>query len=210
MPSESVVFQGVTYNRYPESKRISDRRYFKRFRGYLHRDVWSASFGAIPKGGFIHHKDGNTVNNDISNLELVTPKQHADCHASPERKERGRQRMADIRPLASAWHASAEGRAWHREHARKVASGLLFVDKKCTVCDAAYSVKSVAAKRSKHCSNSCKSKARRLRGDDDEFRICPVCGECFRCNRYAKTKRCSLACANRARFGPSDGVQPVG
>ena len=39
---------------------------------YLHRAVYQAFVGEIPKGIEINHKDGNKLNNDISNLELST------------------------------------------------------------------------------------------------------------------------------------------
>ena len=52
---------------------------------YEHRMVWKKFFGDIPKGFVIHHKDGNKLNNDISNLVLMNAKEHAQMHA----KQRG-------------------------------------------------------------------------------------------------------------------------
>jgi len=34
----------------------------------------------IPNGYFIHHKDGNHFNNEISNMELITPQEHSKLH----------------------------------------------------------------------------------------------------------------------------------
>ena len=39
-----------------------------------HRVVWELHNGAIPSGHQIHHRDGNKLNNDIGNLELVDTK----------------------------------------------------------------------------------------------------------------------------------------
>ena len=43
---------------------------------FVHRLVWSAFKGAIPKNLQINHKDENKQNNNLSNLELVTPKEN--------------------------------------------------------------------------------------------------------------------------------------
>lgn len=59
----------------------------------LHRVIWKDKNGKIPKGYYIHHKDGNKTNNSIKNLEVVTPLQHADRHP---RKRRDVQFIIDI------------------------------------------------------------------------------------------------------------------
>jgi len=43
---------------------------------YLHRLVWETFMGDIPEGLQINHKDGDKSNNNLSNLELVTPQQN--------------------------------------------------------------------------------------------------------------------------------------
>ena len=51
----------------------------------VHRLVYEAFIGEIPKGYEIHHIDGNKENNEISNLAPVTRGQHMRLHAK-ERK----------------------------------------------------------------------------------------------------------------------------
>lgn len=64
--------------------------YYKRSTGgvtiALHRVIWEETYGAIPDGYHIHHKDGNSLNNDVSNLELLTNSNHIKLHA-PKRVE---------------------------------------------------------------------------------------------------------------------------
>lgn len=43
---------------------------------YLHRLIYETFIGDIPQGMQINHKDENKMNNDIENLEVVTPKQN--------------------------------------------------------------------------------------------------------------------------------------
>lgn len=50
----------------------------------LHRRIWQEANGPIPEGMHIHHIDGSRENNDLSNLQLVTPEEHYKIH-----KERG-------------------------------------------------------------------------------------------------------------------------
>lgn len=48
----------------------------------VHRLVYEAFVGEIPKGYHIHHKDGNKQNNRFDNLELLHPSDHASESAS--------------------------------------------------------------------------------------------------------------------------------
>lgn len=48
---------------------------------FEHRAVWEIINGPIPQEMFIHHKDENRLNNDISNLELVTYESHRRKHS---------------------------------------------------------------------------------------------------------------------------------
>ena len=207
--AETIDFDGVRYYRYPEAERKSDRRYFRRCGKYLHRAVWQFHNGPIPKGFQVHHKDEDTSNNDVGNLELLTPKQHVAKHITPERTEASRKHIERIRPLTKAWHRSNEGHKWHVEHGKKVAAGKVPVKKECQRCRAKYLVFN-PKQQDKYCSSKCRAYARRERGDDDITRICSMCGGEFVINRYARSKCCSRYCGGQLRRRKTDGVQPVG
>ena len=51
-----------------ENKRKTER---------IHRLVYETFVGKIPKGYQIHHKDGNKQNNELENLAMLTPREHA-------------------------------------------------------------------------------------------------------------------------------------
>lgn len=117
---ESIVFNGRKYNRYPESNNPAHRKYFARAGHRLHRDVWIFHNGPIPEGMHVHHIDGNTANNDISNLACVTRAEHWNEHRA-ELSERSKspkqlEHLAKTRGSAAQWHRSAEGLEWHRQH----------------------------------------------------------------------------------------------
>lgn len=46
----------------------------------MHRKIYEQHYGAIPDGYHIHHKDGVHANNDVNNLQCVTPQEHYDIH----------------------------------------------------------------------------------------------------------------------------------
>jgi hypothetical protein len=46
----------------------------------LHRYIWEEANGLIPEGYHIHHIDGNRKNNELINLQLVTPGEHNKIH----------------------------------------------------------------------------------------------------------------------------------
>lgn len=54
-----------------------------------YRKLWEAHYGPIPKDDkgrsyHIHHIDGDRLNNDITNLKMVTIKEHYDIHYANE------------------------------------------------------------------------------------------------------------------------------
>ena len=57
----------------------------KGYKVFEHRQVWEDNRGMIPKGLFVHHKDGNKRNNNIENLELVNRTEHGNKHLLPNR-----------------------------------------------------------------------------------------------------------------------------
>lgn len=88
---EKVSYGGKVFTRNLDSKNWSKRMYFvghkynritkKSKEVYLHRVIWEDNRGPIPCDCVIHHKDGNPLNNDISNLECIPEYLHLrTCH----------------------------------------------------------------------------------------------------------------------------------
>jgi len=51
-------------------------------REYLHIYLWKKTNNKpVPQGHVIHHKDGNSLNNNIQNLECISSKEHKALHA---------------------------------------------------------------------------------------------------------------------------------
>ena len=91
---ETIVYRGKKYNRSPNSTRRQHRVYFWRHDKWkeapvaLHRQIWIDQNGPIPAKYSIHHKDGDTLNNSIENLELLSPKDHAILHINERKVEK--------------------------------------------------------------------------------------------------------------------------
>lgn len=92
--TECIEYKGEKYYRNPNAK-DSKKNYFCTSHGKhgnkvkrLHCEIWKEHNGEIPKGYHIHHKDGDPLNNDISNLECISSSEHHQKHmAEPKRKE---------------------------------------------------------------------------------------------------------------------------
>ena len=176
--------------------------YNSSLRKHLHQYVWEKEHGPIPKGYEIHHIDGNTMNNDITNLMMVTIKEHKEIHAnniSEERMDYLRKNLdKNARPKAIKWHKSEKGSEWHKKHYEKYKEKFHRKDTfKCECCGEQF--ESVVTGVNRFCSNKCKSKFRRDSGVDDVYRTCELCGNNFKVNKYSKAKTCSRSCANRLR-----------
>jgi hypothetical protein len=42
--------------------------------------VWEAKHGPLPKGKIVHHRDRDSLNDEIENLQALTPSEHAHEH----------------------------------------------------------------------------------------------------------------------------------
>ena len=163
----------------------------------LHRYIWELSNGEIPKGYEIHHIDGDKANNDITNLAMLETSEHRLAHIETTRLtgnnnvESGH--LERIRPLTKEWHASSEGREWHKEHYECNKDKLHRKDSfTCEQCGIAF--ESEVTGNNRFCSNKCKSAWRRASGIDDEERKCEICGKTFKTNKYSRTRTCSRKC----------------
>ena len=66
------------------------RRFTIRYNGYygatdgdrenLHRLVWEANYGPVPRGMHVHHIDHDKTNNDPGNLEILSASEHQSHH----------------------------------------------------------------------------------------------------------------------------------
>lgn len=157
--------------------------------------VWQNNFGEVKKGYHIHHVDENKSNNEIDNLQEISAKDHALLHMTDERRKISSEWASIIRPLTKEWHASEEGNKWHSEHAKKTFKRDHPIDYLCECCGSRFIVDVLDVKRTKFCSNKCKSKFRRDSGKDDIAIKCEWCGEEFKRNKYAKQRFCSKKCS---------------
>ena len=131
---EEFIYRGITFRRYPDANQPSHQRYFKpggadAARGVeaLHREIYKDNFGPIPDGWHVHHADGDWNNNDPSNLKAIPQEEHWSEHHTVgfwNDREAVREHLDRIRPMASEWHRSKEGRRWHSEHAKRQSTGI--------------------------------------------------------------------------------------
>lgn len=188
-------FDGVSYYRCGP--------YFQRKGKRLHRMVWEYNNGPIPEGYEVHHVDGDKSHNDIENLQLLPGGEHTRLHMTdPDRIDQSRINVSIARDAAREWHGTKDGFAFHSKHAKEYWQHAEMRTYVCSFCGEAFQTRNAyGAGENTFCCNNHKSAWRRQQGLDNETRVCPVCGETFTANRYAKTVCCSRECARKRRWG---------
>lgn len=201
--SEKIIYKGVAYYRYPDSDKWAERSYYSpshsgRLKGKkrLHQEIWQdANECQVPDGLVVHHYDHNPLNNDPTNLVLISRKAHARYHMTPKQVDALVKHLPKAREAAKAWHSSDAGLEWHREHGKRTWEGRELATFKCQHKPCGKTFESLKRGESvRFCSNPCKTKARRASGVDNVERVCQGCGERFTCNKYDKTTCCSKKC----------------
>lgn len=209
-----------------KKQRFNGKNYYKCGRYYsrpigrshreqLHRAVWEFHNGPIPPGTqwHVHHLDGNTSNNCLSNLELISGQEHASRHMQePNRKAASRESIKIAIAAAPEWHRSEAGLAWHQEHAKEsLVENRPILDLVCQECGDAYQVRMFKRKETvssqKYCSLNCKMRAYRRRKMDPMAAVdaatatrkqCEVCKRDYLTNRPKVSKHCSPSCTQEA------------
>ncbi len=149
------------------------RIYRRRHNGYyqssgyptlLHRDVWLANTGSLPKGHkmHVHHIDGDKGNNAFANLRLITPLEHAAEHHTPEHVAKLRQNIAIAQEAAKEWHGTPEGLAFHRANALAMREAWK-ADPRTYTCEVCGKEFTTPARYAKYCHPNCKQKMNTIR-----------------------------------------------
>lgn len=120
-----------------------------------HVFVWEYFNGKIPTGFHIHHIDKNKSNNDISNLSIISASDHSKLHMTEERRKWASENAKKYQHRTKIWHASDEGREWHRINGKKCWEKRKEIVICCLQCGKEKTTKSYNAK---FCHNNCKAK----------------------------------------------------
>jgi len=158
-------FNGKIYRLYP------GERYFSRGIKRMHTAVWEHFNGKIPKTHEMHHKNENTWDNRICNLEIKDKVIH--------QREHGRKRYLKNKDwfakfhsagieAAKLWHASPDGIKWHRENGKRMWINREHKTLVCQVCGKEYQTRHAGV--SKYCHPNCKAKALRKRRKEERLR----------------------------------------
>ena len=107
-------FNGKDFKLYPRE------HYFSRGTKRMHVQVWESVNGKTPKGFHIHHKDGNTWNNSIDNLECIEGKKHLSIH--------GKERFKNNPEWAKAFHAKGIEKAKVKENEDRRSQHLALIE----------------------------------------------------------------------------------
>jgi hypothetical protein len=203
--SEAIEFKGIVFRRYPNSRLTSHRNYYRPHSAHcaagvqaLHQEIWKAAHGPIPEGLEIHHKDGNPLNNALSNLEPVTKAEHVQKHLergdyAPSSKQLVH--LAKVRHMTKAWHSSPEGLAWHSTHSKEIMANRVKTPRPCQECGKEFLA---LWKKAKFCSGLCAGRARRKDPANWVEKTCVVCltsFQIFKCEESRSNRKRQLTCS---------------
>lgn len=197
-----ITFNGQKFYRKPNGYYATNSK--GRKSTYLHRAIWEFHFGPIPARHHIHHIDHDSQNNDISNLQCLPAKVHAEYHRKHNNglsREKLLVWLERAQEKAKDWHRSAEGREWHRRQAKQSWSKSKrkqhAVTASCAHCEQQYTTDK-RVRKAGYCSAKCQSAARRKSGVDNVTRVCSFCGNDWTCSKYSKARYCSTSCGVKA------------
>lgn len=203
--SDFVVYKGVRYT--------FQQNYYK-VTLQLHRKVWEDHFGEIPKDHHIHHKNGDTRDNRIENLECIHRLEHLAMHNDEKRMRYQVQRIhcSESRARAREWYNSKKGRKVQSSSSKKGWAQRKPVSRRCIICGKLYLTLSLKENK-KYCSNRCACSSQRSK--ELVTVNCTICGSPYQTrNRPGmKGKTCSYKCRgvlqSRTKSGLTNDIIPT-
>lgn len=197
--NKKIIHNGHTYHIQTSGRYYSDGNKGAVER-LLHRRIWFDAHGEIPKSMQVHHINGDWTDNRLENLEIVDRHEHQVEHGrksmeNPERRARLLDAQKVAITIAPAWHASDDGRKWHRENAKKQWENPAKHKCTCRVCGVEFESFHRCAQL---CSGKCGQKGAFQR-QKTKRSACIECGVEFMQNKYRSQECCSHKCANVRR-----------
>lgn len=155
----------------------------------IHQLVWLYHTGELSGNNLdIHHKDCNPSNNNISNLQTLTPSEHAKVHGHfASQKERvceycGKTYTSTGRNGRNRFCSQKCNSAWQKKYKLETRT--------CEKCGKEFSVRKDLPTR--FCSSRCSNQY--THGKPMEERTCIICGKKFFARPSSKTQCCTLSC----------------
>lgn len=132
--------------------RLTGGYYKKHITIFLHRQVYEDHYGPIPKRFHIHHKDGNKLNNNISNLECLSESDH---HRKTWKNDDGTKKELARKNIKKAieWRKKPEAKPILSKKNKKAWQKRFFEKCICKKCNKEF--KSRMPKLAKWCSKQC-------------------------------------------------------
>lgn len=92
-----VILEGPYLKNGYQFVKVLETKTNRKYRMPFHRYVWEECTGEkIPFRYEIHHKDGNKLNNNISNLEMLSRAAHRKLHKEYKSKKRLRKKIIKV------------------------------------------------------------------------------------------------------------------
>lgn len=169
----------------------------------LHVAIWEfKNKAAVPVGHVCHHKDGNSFNNDPSNLEVLSKTDHFKHHPYIMTSTQA-VHLDRVRPLAKAWHASEDGLRWHAENSVKMWEKRKKRTIQCETCGKDMLTRAIVRR---YCNSYCNYLALKKLGHYDRQVFCVICEKSFEtivsCTGKVSST-CSRSCRGKLRASRS-------
>jgi hypothetical protein len=159
----------------------------------LHQAIWEEHFGTIPDGHHIHHKNGDSTDNRIENLECMHKSKHHSLHFSAKKQVEA-MHSKKARLKKREWALSQSGQRILSLSGKKAWQNRKAVSRICIICSASFVTKNLNG--TKYCSGKCRARCQSLR--ESISRACVICNANFTTRNYSQaSKTCSRKCKGR-------------